>query len=124
LVKSKKCLNTSNSHSTLPIIPPPKYLSVTAKGDSAPSNHYWALRDTIALDKVTNATTPIAVTLPDKTQIVSIQRGQLPIKGLSDDAKETRIFKDLNHSLISLGQLCDDNCKVIFNKNEISCIQK
>ena len=89
MVKSKKCLNTSNSHYTLPIIPPQKFISVTAKGDSAASNHYWALRDTIALDKVTNATTPIAVTLPDKTQILSMQRGQLPIKGLSVEAKET-----------------------------------
>ena len=91
LVKLKKCLNTS-SCSSLPIIPPPKVLSVTAKGDSAVSNHYWALRDTIALEDATDTQTPIAVSQPDKSQISSVKRGKLPIKGLSDNATETRIF--------------------------------
>ena len=59
------------------------------------------------------------MTLPDKSQILSVQRGKLPIKGISDNATETRIFNDLNHSLISLGQLCDDDCKVILTKKKL-----
>jgi hypothetical protein len=73
LIKSKKCFNTWTNHFSLPTIPPPKYRSVTAKGDSAASNHYWALRDTIVLEDVSDATIPIAVTLPDKTQISSVK---------------------------------------------------
>ena len=99
--------------------PPSKILYVTAKGDSAASNHYWALRDTIALDDVSDETTSVAVTLPDKSQISSVKRGKLPLKGLSNTATETRIFNDLNHSLISLGQLCDDDCKVILTKKKL-----
>ena len=73
--KTKKSLN----HST--IIPPPSPSRlVIAKGDSAASNHYWALRDTLVLDNVTDDDFNTTVTLPDKTQISSIQRGALPFQ--------------------------------------------
>ena len=40
----------------------------------------------------------------------------LPIPQLSTRAKSITIFKNLNHSLFSLGQLCDDDCDVLLTK--------
>ena len=57
---------------------------------------------------------------PDMTPLVATQKGQLPLSPhLSKKAKETAIFKDLNSaSLISFGQLCDDDCQVLLDKHE------
>ena len=36
-----------------------------------------------------------------------------------NDARETKVLDNLNRSLISLGQLCDDNCKVVLTKKKL-----
>ena len=63
---------------------------------------------------------PIAY-LPDKTTIKADRQGVLPLHpDLSISAKMTYSFPNLtNESLISVGQLCDDNCKVIFDKTSV-----
>jgi hypothetical protein len=71
------------------------------------------------LDDVSDEPFGTSVTLPDKSTISSIKKGNLPFTALSPKARETKIFKDLNHSLISLGQLCDDGCKVILTKQKL-----
>ena len=95
---------------------PPKKRFIIAKGDSAASNHYWALRDSIILDNLSDDDNAPSVTLPDKSTITAIKRGQIPVPNLSSNATETKVFTDLNHSLISLGQLCDDNCDILLTK--------
>ena len=55
------------------------------------------------LDDLTDEPKGTSATLPDKSTITSIKSGQLPLSGLSSQAKETKVFSDLNHSLISLG---------------------
>ena len=43
---------------------------------------------------------------------------------ISTDAKKARIFDGLHSALlISLGQLCDDKCVAILDKNEINIIK-
>ena len=113
MIKPKKlCYNTHLS--SLPKIPPMlKHLTINAKADSAASNHYWALRDSLILDDVTEDSQGTTVTLPDKSHISSVKKGHLPIPSLSKAAKETKIFKDLNHSLISLEQSCNDDYTVV-----------
>jgi hypothetical protein len=51
----------------------------------------------------------------------STSSGLLPFQpNLSTSARKVHIFKDLQSaSLISLGQLCDDNCVVTLDKNEL-----
>ena len=44
--------------------------------------------------------------------------GNIPLSALSDQATNTEIFPNLNHSLISLDQLCDDNCIITLTKQD------
>ena len=53
----------------------------------------------------------------------STLQGNLIIKYFSERATNTKLFNDLNHSLISLGQLCDDNCTVIMTKKNLKVIK-
>ena len=68
------------------------------------------------LDDLSEDNYGTSVTLPDKSTITSIKKGKLPINGLSNNARKTKVFDNLNQSLLSLGQLCDDNCKVVQTK--------
>lgn len=58
---------------------------------------------------------------PDNTTLRSSGSGQLPIsKKLSTDAKQAIILPNLkNLSLISLGQLCDDGCKIALHPKRL-----
>ena len=96
--------------------------SILAKGDSAASGHYFTKADAIkTLDNITNDSTAPSVLLPNATFLHSNQGGQLPdpTGQLSTQGKKTVIFNNLHSSLISLGQLCDDNCEVNLNKNSL-----
>ena len=58
------------------------------------------------------------VVLPNGDRITSTHRGYLPITQLSQAARESDIFPGLTQSsLISIGQLCDDGCTVVFKQN-------
>ena len=98
---------------------PPKSQTIIAKGDSAASNHYWALRDSMVLDDVEED--PIGPTdiLPDTSTLTATKQGNLPIEQLSSTAKKTAIFDTLQSSLISLGQLCDDGCTMVLTKKKL-----
>jgi len=39
---------------------------------------------------------------------------------LSKQATETNLFPDINHNLISIAQLCDDDCEAVFSKGEVT----
>jgi len=46
--------------------------------------------------------------------------GTLPIASqLSTRAKEAHVFSELQQPLLSLGQLCDDNCNVLLTKSTL-----
>ena len=109
--------NTTKHCFTPSTVIPPK--TVIAKGDSAASNHYWRLQDMDTLTNVKSAPGP-TVTLPNLTTITSTQQGQLPLsQKLSHQAKQAAVLTDLHSaSLISFGQLCDDNCKVLLDKKK------
>ena len=49
----------------------------------------------------------------------SKQEGFLPVDKLSKEAQQTRLFDNLRTPLVSLGQLCDDDCEIWLNKSEI-----
>ena len=91
--------------------------TVVAKGDSAASSHYWREKDTEVLENITLCNGP-TVRLPDNTAISANKKAILPLPStLSEKAKKVNILLKLNSSsLISLGQLCDDDCKVILHK--------
>ena len=63
---------------------------------------------------------PFHVTLPDGYKIQASHTTLLPIPQLPITAREAHIFPDLdNHSLISIGKLCDSGCIAIFTKTHV-----
>ena len=90
---------------------------VWAKGDSAASSNYWRPQDKHVLDNIEQCTGPF-VQLPNNEMIASNERGQIPLSNnLSKDAKNAQILPKLaSSSLISLGQLCDDDCIIILHR--------
>ena len=63
-------------------------------------------------------TRPISLpTVPDISTVSATSKGYYPIANLSHSAKEAHVFKNLHSSsLISLGQLYDNDCLVLLNK--------
>eukprot|EP00978_Attheya_sp_CCMP212_P006284 scaffold14236_cov54-Attheya_sp.AAC.6 len=62
----------------------------------------------------------IQVQLPDGSSIESSHKANLNIPGLPAAASESHIFPSLTSgSLLSIGQLCDHNCDVHFNKKNV-----
>jgi hypothetical protein len=61
------------------------------------------------------------VTLPDSTSIPASHSGQLPLHAsLSSRAQKAHVLRGItNLSLISLGQLCDDDCIAVLDKNHL-----
>ena len=97
---------------------------IMAKGDSAASKHYWRPQDKKVLDEIEQCLGP-SVLLPNNTTIVSTKKGQVPFSSdLSKEAKTAQILPRLaSSSLISLGQLCDDDCVVLLNKKQLLAIK-
>ena len=61
------------------------------------------------------------VKLPDSTIIQATHKGIIPLHhSLLSQAQQAYSFpKITNSSLISIGQICDDNCTAIFNKQDL-----
>ena len=97
---------------------------VWAKGDSAASSNYWRPQDKIVLNNLEKCQGP-SVQLPNNTMISSNERGQIPLSNmLSKQAKTAQILPKLaSASLISLGQLCDDDCIIMLHKKVMLAIK-
>ena len=110
--------------SSLPILVPPHSMHhstlftppIIMKPDSGASGTYVREQDATVLSSIVPSTSH-QVMLPDGNNIQSTKTGLLPIPGLSDVAATAHVFKDLHSaSLLSVGQLCDDDCLVLFDK--------
>jgi hypothetical protein len=112
--KENTCFHTSS------VVSP----CIIAKGDSAASSHYWRKQDAQCLEGVQNFEGP-SVLLPNRKTIQATQKGQLPLSTkLSPQAQTAMILPQLKSaSLISIGQLCDDNCDVLLNKHHLVAIK-
>lgn len=101
---------------------PPTTLNYTiAKGDSGATNHYFAIKDANTLLQVTPDANGPMVTLPNKACIKATHQGHLPYtKYLSPQATKTSLFPNLHNNLISIGQLCDDGCEVLFTQSTMT----
>ena len=94
-------------------------LKIKAKADSGASKHFWRWSDKFVLSGIRRIRGP-PVALPDGKTIRAIEAGTLPLRKLSTKAKEVQIFKGLaSASLLSIGQLCDDGCKVTLTEHKM-----
>lgn len=102
-----------NPYSVLP--PTPSFDAII---DSGCTGHYFPTIN--PLINITPTTHGLPVTLPDSTIITSSHTGSLQIPTLPPQAQKAYIFPELTSSaLLSVGQLCDSDCTVIFNKNNM-----
>ena len=74
---------------------------------------------------VTNTRDGTTVQLSNNETMSATRTGNTPLEiSLSAHAKKVHIFDGLHSdSLISLGQLCDDDCVAILENNEINIIK-
>ena len=93
---------------------------VISKGDSVASHHYWRLEDQHCLTRHSLNTT-IQVELHNASKIGSTVQGQKPLHNkLSTTAKKAIVLPTLkSSSLISLGQLYDDNFNTELDKKRV-----
>ena len=97
---------------------------VKVKPDTGASSHYFKATDSSVLQKVRTTQIRPVVTLPDLSTIQATAEGKLSIHPvLSEQATTAHIFDDLtNTSLLSVGQLCDDDCTAIFDKTAMKTV--
>ena len=99
---------------------------IFAKGDSGATSHYIRIEDSDkCLDNIKKYDGP-SVMLPDAGTIKPTLQGQLLLSNkLSKQAQRATVLPALkSSSLISLGQLCDNDCTVILDKNKMLAIKK
>ena len=106
---------------TIPQSPVPFIIpSFIAKADSGASNHYIPLKHSTTLSNIQSTEGPTVFLADDSTMNAAIT-GTLPLSAkLSSSAQKTHAFQELKTPLISLGQLCDDNCEVRLKKHTIN----
>ena len=122
---NNKIIKPNYTCQTLPSNLPKNKLTIIAKGDSGASQHYIRLQDQHCLKNL-EPNSSVKVTLPDSQAITSTTQGQLPFdNNLSSKAKTAIILPKLKSSLlISLGQLCDNDCHIHLNKEEMKVYKK
>ena len=86
--------------------------------------HYWKDEDKNILLDTQKCTGP-PVNLPNSENIYATQQGNLPLsKNLAKKAKIAKILPELrSFSLLSLVQLCDDDCDIRLNKKKMHVIK-
>ena len=99
--------------------------SILAKADSGATSHYIRMTDADCLKNTKPYIGP-AVLLPDAGSIKPSKMGQLSLSSkLSKQAQTATALPELkSSSLISLGQLCDDNCIVLLDKKNMYAIKE
>ena len=99
--------------------------TVLLKADTGASRHYLQTIDTNILENVHQNTNAIKVHLRNNEVLESNRTGLIPFSGLSTSAKEEQILPSLmNKSLLSFGQLCNDNCVAIFTKTDMIILKQ
>ena len=91
-----------------------------AKLDSGASKHFFKSTHCKFLDYVQALKNGLIAYLPNNTIVQASHKATITLHdNISKKASEVLIFPHLrNESLISIGQLCDDDCIIIFTKNK------
>ena len=86
--------------------------------DSGCTKHYLKQDNHLPLH---SSSTKIHVQIPNGDILHSSQSTYLPINGISKPAQQAHILPTLQTgNLLSIAQLCDDNCKVEFEKTKVT----
>ena len=100
---------------TLPSTPPPHQ----AIADSGSTSHFCTIRAPVINKRPANP--PIGIENANGSIMYSTHEAELDIPNLPLAARHVHIVPELsNFSLISIGQLCDSDCSVIFDRNMVT----
>jgi hypothetical protein len=99
---------------------------ILAKADSGASSHYFKPSDRTVLSAPRSTPFGPTVMLPDSTNIQATHTGLLPLNSsLSTTAQIAHILDGMtNSSLISIGQLCDDDCVAVLDKRKLQIFKR
>jgi hypothetical protein len=105
-----------NSYNCLPKSSSPQTSRIV---DSGTTGHY--LMTTSLCTNLKEATKPIIVNIPDGSTIKSTHTCTIDLPGLPEAARHAPIFPALaDHSLLSVGQICDADCQVEFTATHVN----
>ena len=92
------------------------------KCESGASKHFLRQDHAIFLNNRKKLSNPPSAALPNQTRIRASETGQVPLSSqLSSSAQKVLVFPHLtNASLLSIGQVCDDDCVAIFDKKTLT----
>ena len=111
--------------SVIPTIGPPNLPSTPlhqAIANSGSTLHFCTIRAPVINKRPANP--PIGIENVNGHIMYSTHEAELDIPNLPLAACHVHIVPDLsNFSLISIGQLCDSNCSVIFDRNMVTVKQ-
>ena len=95
---------------------------VVAKADSGASQNYFKNEDVPVIQNCTKTQVGPTVSLPDGTAMQATKTGNLELSPLlSKKATAVHVFNGIqNSSLLSIGQLCDDDCVAVLKKRDIN----
>ena len=95
-----------------------KTIRFNLKADTGASKHFVKNEHKKYLAQLQSLIDGPKAMLPNKATITATHKGSLPIgKRLTRSATEALVYPKLtNESLLSIGQLCDDDCLAIFSK--------
>ena len=94
-----------------------KPVTITAHPDSGASGNY--IMKTSAMK--TSPARPISVGCPNGHILQSTEQTQLAIPGVPTSGNNARVFNELKTgNLLSIGQLCDSDCKATFSKEKMT----
>ena len=116
---------SSMQHNTLqqkfPLVPPTPTTNIVLKADSGATRHYFSQQDSHILQNKFKVKNGPQVKLPTNEKIQATHNGIIPwTNDLTYKAKLAHVLPHIrNSSLLSLGQLCDDNCDVWLSRNFI-----
>ena len=94
--------------------PPPPFTRII---DTGTSHHNLALGDGNPQQYIEYKTNPPAVMIPNGDNITAREHDNLRLQNVLAQASEADILPGFKHSLLSVGQLCDDDCTAIFSKH-------
>ena len=108
--------------SVIPTIGPPTLPSTPphqAIADSGSTSHFCTIRAPVINKRLANP--PIGIENANGSIMYSTHEAELDIPNLPLAARHVHIVPELsNFSLISIGQLCDSDCSVIFDRNMVT----
>ena len=121
-VKLKRLFNISNKFTNISIA---HNNPIVLKADTGASKHYLRNVDATILTNVGQIDSSINVHLPNNEILKNKISGYIPIKQLLAPGQQAYVLPTLtNTSLLSIGQLCNDNCIAIFTKEKMLIIQQ